>query len=487
MTSVDADTRSEAPMVAETWEPALPAWRVVLSRELAELWIGGKGLYLILAFSVLLGIETFVLATNAELNLFTPRDMVYEITKIAIQVSMLIGLIIGADSISGERERRTLEAYLLTPASRNQFVLGKFLAGLTAWPVALVLTVPFMVRLSQGGGAIPRAALGGALVGVLLIPAFVAIGIFVSFWCSSNKTSYFISLGIFLVFVLQDRQWLNPIPVGFDFLDKLVVGHADGVVVEGGEGLTPLPVGDIWRSLVPPLVFTLITLAVVFFYVGRNLSLEVRLKSRGIARIARLGGLTAMAVGVVLAGSSVASADVPSTGGDLKMAISRDHMVGRAGDSVEFKTVLTNTGKKRTAPLIVAMNIINLSKSGDVVDPEDWSPERTQYVDGLDPGKSVTLPWTVDAVLDGNYMVYLVGVPQPAGPGASSQVVTSPGLHLTIGAFSNLNPSGVLPYTIGVPLAVLVVIMLMLTLRRRRVDAGGSGSTAVSRSPGSSA
>jgi hypothetical protein len=85
-------------------------------------------------------------------------------------------------------------------------------------------------------------------------------------------------------------------------------------------------------------------------------------------------------------------------------------------------------------------------------------------------------------VLDGNYMVYLVGIPQPAGPGESSQVVTSPGLHLTIGAFSNLNPSGVLPYTIGVPFAVLVVIVLVVMLRRRRVDAGGSEAESAARS-----
>ena len=473
MTTFPGDTDRQDLAAATPWKPAVSAWRVVLSRELSELWIGGKGLYLILAFSVLLGIETFVLATNAELNLYTPRDMVYEITKIAIQVSMLIGLIIGADSISGERERRTLEGLLLTPASRGQFVLGKFLAGLTAWPVALVITVPFMLRLSQGSGAIPRAVLGGALVGALLIPAFVALGIFVSFWCSSNKTSYFISLGIFLVFVLQGRQWLNPIPVGFDFLSKLVVGHADGVVVEGGEGLTPLPFDEIWRSLVSPLVFTLIVLAVLFLYVGRNLTVEVGTKSKVLARIARHGWFTVIAVVMILAGPAVASAAVSPQSGDLKMAISLDHVAGKAGDSIEFKTVLTNTGTGTTPPVIVAMNIINLSKSGDVVDPEDWSPERTQYVDGLAPGKSVTMPWTVDAVLDGNYMVYLVGIPQPAGPGTSSEVVTSPGLHLTIGAFSNLNPSGVLPYTIGVPLVVLAIIVLMILLRRRRVDAGG--------------
>ena len=35
---------------------AIPAWWIVFSRELADLWIGGKALYLILAFSVLLGI-----------------------------------------------------------------------------------------------------------------------------------------------------------------------------------------------------------------------------------------------------------------------------------------------------------------------------------------------------------------------------------------------------------------------------------------------
>src|SRR3989304_9751042 len=112
----------------------VPAWWVMLSRELADLWIGGKALYLILAFSVLLGIETFVLATNFELSLFSPQEMVFEILKTAIQVSLFIGLIIGADSIRGERERATLEGLLLTPVSRSQIILGKFLAALSAGP-----------------------------------------------------------------------------------------------------------------------------------------------------------------------------------------------------------------------------------------------------------------------------------------------------------------------------------------------------------------
>jgi ABC-2 type transport system permease protein len=442
----------------------------VLGRELAELWVGGKGLYLILAFSVLVGVETFVLATNAELNLFTPREMVFEITKTAVQISLLIGLVIGADSISGERERRTLEGLLLTPADRTQLVLGKFLAGLTAWPVTLLLTIPFLVLLSEGGGGIPRAMLGGAAVGAVLIPGFVALGMLVSFWCSSNKTSYAISLGIFLVFVLQGRQWVNPIPVAFDFLSKLLLGHPDDSVPLGANEQAPLSFDHVWRSLVSPLIFTVIVLALLFVFVGRNLTPDAGRGIRLRATVTRLGGL-AVLVAAMVASSGVASAAAPQDSG-LAMAISQSHMTGKTGDSVAFDTVLRNTGTKPTAPVIVAMNIINLSKSGDVVDPEDWSPERTQYVDGLAPGKSVKLSWTVNAVLDGNFMVYLVGIPQPAGANASSKVVTSPGLHLTIGAFSDLNPSGVLPYTLGVPLAVLAVIVLLAVFRRRQVDTG---------------
>ena len=83
------------------WQPAVPAWWTMLSSELADLWVGGKALYLILAYSIMLGIQTFVLATNFELSLFTPPQMVFELLKSSIQVSLLIGLIIGADSISG--------------------------------------------------------------------------------------------------------------------------------------------------------------------------------------------------------------------------------------------------------------------------------------------------------------------------------------------------------------------------------------------------
>lgn len=456
---------------------AEPAWWVMLSREFADLWLGGKALYLILAFSILLGIESYVLATNFELSLFTPPQMVLEVLKSALQVSLLIGLIIGADSISGERERATLEGILLTPASRKQLLFGKFLAALSAWPVALVITIPFMVLLAQGSGVLNAALLWGAVVGLLLVPAFTAIGMIVSLWCNSNKTSFFIGLGIFLVFILMGQVlgttqiglwgqlllWVNPIPSGFDFLSQLIVGHGT--------------FEEFWTSLESPLVFSVAVLGMLFFYFGPRLNIEGRMMrdmSELWSKISRMVGITVIACIVLLPrpNSAIALQPAAARAGDLQVSISLDAKSVKTGDSIDFETEVTNTGTEESSPVIAAMNIINLSKEGDVVDPEDWSPERTQYLDSVAPGESVTLSWEVNAVLDGNYMVYIVAVPQPENADTSAQTVASPGLHLSVAKFTTLNPSGVLPYAIGVPLLVVLAIIVMFRLRNRQIDAG---------------
>lgn len=135
---------------AEPSGSGTPTWWLVLTRELTDLWIGGKALNLILIYCVLLGIWAYVLASNSELSLVPPKEMVFETLKATISVSMFICVIIGADSLSGERERATLEGLLLTPTSRRQLVVGKFLAAVSPWPVALVITIPYWHVLSQG-------------------------------------------------------------------------------------------------------------------------------------------------------------------------------------------------------------------------------------------------------------------------------------------------------------------------------------------------
>lgn len=158
----------------------------------------------------------------------------------------------------------------------------------------------------------------------------------------------------------------------------------------------------------------------------------------------------------------------------LGIAIDMESLVVKTGDKVEFNTMISNNTAETSPPLIVAMNIINLDASGDVVDPEDWSPQRTQYIETLPAGQSANLAWIINTILDGDYMVYMVLLPEPESPQTTSQPVSSSGIHLTVTPYTRLNPGGVLPFAIGGPLILLVGIFVLFRLRRRNIDTGAS-------------
>jgi ABC-2 type transport system permease protein len=119
---------------------ATPRWIVVTSQELSALWRGGKIPALFVPFSIVLSFMSYLLATNKELSLTPPKEMVFFIVQITLAVGLLISLIIGANAISGERENGTFESLLVTPVSRRQIVLGKFLAALSPWPFILTIS-----------------------------------------------------------------------------------------------------------------------------------------------------------------------------------------------------------------------------------------------------------------------------------------------------------------------------------------------------------
>ena len=456
-----------------------PTWWIVFTKELHELWIGGRALTLLLIYSLLLGIQTYVLASNSELSLIPPNEMVYETLKGAIAVGIFISLIIGADSISGERERATLEGLLLTPTNRRQIVLGKFLAAASPWPAALLIAIPYMTVLAQGDAVLRPAILWGALIGTVLAPAFTGLGMLISYWCNTNKTSLFVSLGVYILMLLPAQlpgraqtgaagsllQQVNPMASHAHYLSKVLVNNRT--------------FDEFWGWLVAPAVFAVIAFVLLFLYAGPGMSLEsgrpfaLRLRQAGAQVTALLVGLLALGAMPVLAqqtgGAQAATQTLP-----LTIDIDLGYKTVKTTDHVLFNTVVTNTGTETSPPLSVAMNIINLNAKGDVVDPEDWSPQRTQYLEQLGPGQSATQSWRVNAILDGDYMVYIVLLPAPAGPEATSHPVSSSGVHLTVTPFTKLNPRGVLPYAIGGPLLVLVGIILIYRMRRRRIDMGGS-------------
>jgi ABC-type transport system involved in cytochrome c biogenesis permease component len=458
-------------------------WWLVCRKELREIWIGGRALNLIIGYTLLLSLYSYFTVKGSAANFVPPKEMVYEALKLVMMVGVFMGLIIGADSLSGERERSTLESLLLTPGSRRQIVVGKFLAAASPWPVALAIAIPYLRVLSQGDEVFGQAVLWGVILGTTLTPAFTALGMLVSFWSSNNKTSLFMSLILYLLFVLPTTlsghaqggfmgllfQRANPLAAPRVFLASVLVNN------------WTLERARPW--LVSPVLFAILIFVALFWYAGPGLRL-----APGRAVRPRLGRMRGHAAGIVAAlvallcltplrtGSAAAqepAAGQGATPAQLQIGIDLDAKVVQAGATVLYNTVVTNTGAVASPPLIIAMNIINLDAQGEVVDPEDWSPQRTQYRDPLAPGESATLSWRINAILDGEFMVYMVGIPSPESAETTTQPVASSGIHLTVTPFTKLNPGGVLPYAIGGPVLLGLVIVLVYRHRRRQIDAGG--------------
>ena len=111
-------------------------------------------------------------------------------------------------------------------------------------------------------------------MGSLLVVAFTGLGVLVSFWCNSNRTSLFVSLTIYLLFLLSAMlpgqaqkglvgkflQRSNPLAAADQFLERVVVNNAH------------------WRDWASwfkgPVVFFILVLALLLLYAAPRLRLE---------------------------------------------------------------------------------------------------------------------------------------------------------------------------------------------------------------------
>jgi sodium transport system permease protein len=115
-------------------------------------------------------------AGNSFLSFFLPY--------ILITMVLTGGLSAALDSSAGERERRTLESLLLTPAPRSRILLGKILAisaiSLVAAIAAILSMLLALTQISLPGGDSAQIGLSPLAAGVMLWLAILLAGAFSS-------------------------------------------------------------------------------------------------------------------------------------------------------------------------------------------------------------------------------------------------------------------------------------------------------------------
>ena len=246
---------------------------VVADRELRDLWLAGRGLPLLLAYTVLLSVTSYLVAANQALNFLEQREAVGLTLQLAVAVGALLVLLGAADSVSGDRERGTLESLLLSPAPRRALLIGKAVAALSLWAAAWIVSVPYVWYLGRGVDVVGSAAASSLVVGSLLALFLAGYGLVISTIASSNRVSLSVSLFVLLALYAPTQMptavqnsWigelllrLDPFTAGLRYLGRLVInGHGPGQ--DAG-----------W--LIGPLVAAVVAAAVALTVAGR-LSLQ---------------------------------------------------------------------------------------------------------------------------------------------------------------------------------------------------------------------
>jgi ABC-2 type transport system permease protein len=260
MTTIPTDVAAGAPPQA-----ARQAWVVVAERELRDLWLAGRGLPLLLAYTVLLSATTYLVAANTALNFLEQREAVALTLQVAVAVAGLLVLLVSADAVSGERERGTLESLLLTPVPRHALVIGKGVAALSVWLAAYLVTLPYLWYLGRGVRVIGVSTLSGFVVGGLLALFLAGYGLAVSILSQTNRLSLSVSLFALLALYAPTQMptavrngWIgelllraDPFTAGLRYLGRVIVtGSSPGQ--EAGWLIGPLvaAVGAIAAALI---------------------------------------------------------------------------------------------------------------------------------------------------------------------------------------------------------------------------------------------
>jgi ABC-type transport system involved in multi-copper enzyme maturation permease subunit len=215
----------------------------VLQKEIRESILTPKGFLWYIITSMILSALSYLFLTNSELSLLDQGQMLYLIMNFITALGILVGLVFGADAFAGEMERGTLEALLLSPATKREIAIGKLGAALTNWGILLAISLPYLFVVGKGGQNLLIGIAYLALLGTFLAIIFSAFSMGLSSRVKSVKNSLMASFFIFLlagspIFLsaAQRRTWFGQV---LDFINPFAdaINTFDSVVVDS-QGFT---------------------------------------------------------------------------------------------------------------------------------------------------------------------------------------------------------------------------------------------------------
>ena len=168
--------------------------------------------------------------------------------------------------------------------------------------------------------------------------------------------------------------------------------------------------------------------------------------------------------GFLLCAAVLASDSADAAGAaDVSVELDRTELSTSIGQRFGFTSTIRNDSDEPMEGVVAHLNVLGLDP--DIyVDPEDWSSDRTQFLDPLPAHESVQLTWDVQAVSPGDLAIYVTVTRQEG----AAEVTASNALRVSVAQARKLNATAAAPLVIGMPAGVLLLLVLATVRRHRR-------------------
>jgi hypothetical protein len=174
--------------------------------------------------------------------------------------------------------------------------------------------------------------------------------------------------------------------------------------------------------------------------------------------IRRVALVLAVAASLALAPGAYAADGIS----EIAVKADRTKIAVPLGGKFSFRTTITNSGAAPARGLIAHLNVLDLT-GNTYVDPEDWSTNRTKYLDPIPAGGSATITFSGQAVNHGSLGLYVAVLDRKGSPRPPATAST---IRLDVSARTTLNAGGIAPLAVGVP-GFLALLTLGVSLSRR--------------------
>lgn len=172
---------------------------IIARKEAGELLLSRRGLIWLLAVAAALSGFALLLVGDTELSLLDNAQVVYDMAAIVTALGSLLALIVGIDTVAGERERSSLLPLLLTPVSRRAILFGKLGGVAIAWTVMYAISLPYLWAVGSTGQNMLDGIAVSALLGTPVVLTFGFFGMGLGSRSASARTALLSGLVILVL------------------------------------------------------------------------------------------------------------------------------------------------------------------------------------------------------------------------------------------------------------------------------------------------